>query len=500
MNFIWETISSVGSDTQKAVKSSFWVFLFRAGTRTISLIRTVVLARLLIPRDFGVFGIAMLTVSGLETVSKTGFDQALIQKHEKQETYLNAAWTMNILRGIVLTVFIFTISPLIADFFAEPNAERYLKLLSLWFLIRGVINIGILNYQMELEYQKRYFLEILASLGGLTASVATAFVVESPLALVVGALSESMILLLTSYIIHPYRPTLEWNFKKWKELFSFGKWVTSSSLMLFLLTEGDDVFVGKMVGAASLGIYQLGYRISNLPATEIMRMGNQIVFPGLSKVKDDLEKLRYSFFQAYSLISVTTFLVSCLIILLARDFTHVFLGKNWDQVIPIIQILAVWGAIRALGSSTNPVFMALGKPEWVTVFQAMMLGGLIVFIYPLTVGWGIQGTSLAVVLSSLILPWFQYPKLRKILECEAWQLYRLILFPLVAASLTGISFVFIQKGIGSAADVSLGGLLLKGALISTSYLMLIIAFSSTTLYEGWKNVKFVIRTLLSKAA
>ena len=203
MNFIWETISSVGSDTQKAVKSSFWVFLFRAGTRTISLIRTVVLARLLIPRDFGVFGIAMLTVSGLETVSKTGFDQALIQKHEKQETYLNAAWTMNILRGIVLTVFIFTISPLIADFFAEPNAERYLKLLSLWFLIRGVINIGILNYQMELEYQKRYFLEILASLGGLTASVATAFVVESPLALVVGALSESMILLLASYIIHP---------------------------------------------------------------------------------------------------------------------------------------------------------------------------------------------------------------------------------------------------------------------------------------------------------
>jgi len=500
MNVIWETISSVGSDTQKAVKSSFWVFLFRAGTRTISLVRTIILARLLIPRDFGVFGIAMLTVSGLETVSKTGFDQALIQQHEKGETYRNAAWTMNVLRGVILAGCIFAISPLIADFFTEPNAERYIKLLSLWFPIRGLINIGILDFQMELEYQKRYFLEILAGLGGLAAAVATAFVVESPLALVVGALSESMILLLTSYIFHPYRPTLLWDFGKWKELFRFGKWITTSSLMLFLLTEGDDVFVGKMVGAASLGIYQLGYRISNLPATEIMRMGNQIIFPGLSKIRDNVEKLKHSFFQAYSLISLTTFLVSCLILLLARDFTLLFLGKNWIKVIPVIQILGVWGAIRALGSSTNPVFMALGKPKWVTVFQAIMLGGLVVFVYPLTMRGGIQGTSLAVVLSSLILPWFQYPRLRKVLGCEVWPLYRLIFFPLAAAIFTGVSFVLIQNVMDSAEAVSLGVFILKGLFISTVYMLLIISFSYTTSYEGWKNVRFMIKTLLSKAA
>jgi O-antigen/teichoic acid export membrane protein len=118
-----------------------------------------------------------------------------------------------------------------------------------------------------------------------SVSITLAFTLRNVWALVWGGLAASFVRLFMSYLIHPYRPRLSLARKELQELFGFGKWLLGSGVLVFLVTQGDDLFVGKVLGPAALGLYQMAYLISNLPATEISRTMAQVAFPAYSKLQ-----------------------------------------------------------------------------------------------------------------------------------------------------------------------------------------------------------------------
>jgi O-antigen/teichoic acid export membrane protein len=174
-----------------------------------------------------------------------------------------------------------------------------------------------------------------------------------------------------SYLIHPYRPRLSLARKELQELFGFGKWLLGSGVLVFLVTQGDDLFVGKVLGPAALGLYQMAYLISNLPATEISRTMAQVAFPAYSKLQDDLPKLKDSYLKALHLTAFFSIPLAMGIFVLAPDFTKVFMGEKWMPMVPAIKVLAFAGLYMAnnqtscFGYDNIPFNSALGHIRYV---------------------------------------------------------------------------------------------------------------------------------------
>ena len=407
------------------------MFALRGVTHLLGLVRIVVVARLLAPKDFGLFGIALLVISSLETFSQTGFEKALIQKKGDLEPYLDTVWTFQAIRGMILALILFGIAPYVAAFFQESIATPMLRMVGLSMLVTGLTNIGVIYFQKELEFHKQFVYQLSGTLADLGVSVTAAVLFRNVWALVFGFLAGNLVRVTVSYLVHSYRPRISMDLGKAEELFVFGKWIFFSSILFFLLMQGDDIFVGKLLGVTLLGFYQMAYRIANMPATEITHVISQVTFPAYSKLQDDIPQLREAYLKILQLTTFLSFPMAGLIFVLAPDFTKIFLGEKWLPMVPTMQALVLCGLIRSIAATCGPIFQGVGKPAILTKSAFARLVLLVIFIYPLTIKWNILGTSLALLLSYLPIEPIIFHLTIKIIHCRVWEFGKLIALPML---------------------------------------------------------------------
>jgi len=233
----------------------------------------------------------------------------------------------------------------------------------------------------------------------LVVGVILAYRLRSVWALVWAGLAGSAVNVALSYVIHPYRPRARLDAPQARELFRFGRWLLGSSVVVFLLNQGDDVLVGKLLGVSALGIYQVAYRISNLPATEITGLVGAVALPAIAGIQDELSRVRVALCDAIRFTSFLAFLAAAVILACAPDATLLILGRKWEAAILPIRILALWGVTRSVGALTGPTLAALGKPDLATKLQAGKLVLLTALIVPLTLHYGLVGSCFSVVLA-----------------------------------------------------------------------------------------------------
>jgi len=417
--------------SQRVVRGGFWAFSLRIVQRLFSLTRLVILARILSPDDFGLMGIALLTMATLDTFSQTGFQAALIQKKGDIKSYLDAAWTVLILRGFILFVILYLIAPYVATFFNVPEAKPIIQVIGLAVLLQAFTNIGVIYFQKELEFNKVFIYQFAGTLADFVVAVPAVLILRNVWALVFGLLAGNAARCFVSYLIHPYRPHLSSDLGKAKELFGFGKWILGSSILVFLLGQGDDIFVGKFLTITALGFYQMAYRISNMPATEYSHLIATVTFPAYSKLQDSLLRLRKAYLKVLQLTAFLSIPIAGLIFILAPDFTRIFLGEKWMPMVPAMQVLALYGMLRAIGATTGVVFMAVGRPEISTKIKCAQLILLAILLYPFTVQWGILGTSIAVTSYALVFNPIAVYKVLNIVKCGYKKAGELVVLPLI---------------------------------------------------------------------
>jgi lipopolysaccharide exporter len=455
----------------RVVKGGMWVFSLRIIDQILYIIRLTILARLLAEYDFGLMGIAMLTMATLETFTRTGFREALIQKKEHAEDYLDSAWTILLVRGILLFACVYFLAPAAAVFFKAPEALLIIRVFGLSLLFRSLTNVGVVFFQKELEFNKQFLYEITGILTNFVVMVLLAIWLRNAWALVLGFLARQFVQMVVSYIIHPYRPRLRFEPGQIKELFGFGKWIFGSSVLVFLVTQGDDILVGRILGAAMLGFYQLAFKISNTPTTEISYNIAVITFPAYAKLQDNVAKLRQAYLRFLQVVSVLSFPLAALIVALAPEFVLLFLGAKWMPMVPAMQILALTGLVRALINTTDPLFHGVGKPGIETRWQLVRLMILAALIYPLTSRWGIEGASAAVLLS-LFLSNFGFARdAIRVSGCGLGGYMKMVSVPLVGGAAAAAA-IFGLKGILS---VGLFEFVLLGAAGCAVYLVVLFA-------------------------
>ena len=479
--------------SRRVAKSGFWVFALRIVNRGFSLIRLIILARVLAPNDFGLMGIALLTMATLETFSETGFQAALIQKKEEIRSHLDAAWTVLILRGFILFAILYLIAPYAATFFNTPEAQTIIQVIGLSVLLQAFTNIGVIYFQKELEFNKEFIYQFAGTLVDFIVAVSVVLILRNVWALVFGLLAGNAARCFVSYLIHPYRPHLSSDWGRAKELFGFGKWILGSSILVFLLTQGDNIFVGKLLGVTALGFYQLAHRISHMPATEITHVISRVTFPAYSKLQGDIPKLREAYLKVLHVTAFLSFPIAGLIFVLAPDFTMIFLGEKWMPMVPPMQVLACWGIIVALIAGISPVFMSIGRPKIVTKLQAIQTVLLFVLIYPLTEHWGIVGTSLAVLSSALAMFSVRTNILIRNIQCKTWEFYRPILLPLALTMISISPIIYLKLFVILSIDIYC--FLLFAGMFILSFIVLSYLTDKLLNYGVWEIIKHIINSL-----
>jgi len=405
--------------TKDTIKGISWIGVLRFSTRGVSFFRTVVLARLLSPIQFGVFGIAILITALLEVLTETAVNVFLIQEKEDIEKYINSAWVISILRGILISILILLSSKFVSDFFHSPESLFLLQLISLVPLIRGFINPSVVKFQKHLEFHKEFWYKLVIFSFDASIAVLFAFITRNAISLVFGLIASALLeAFLSFYIVRPL-PSIAFDRTYFSKIFHKGKWITLSGIFNYLYHNVDNIVVGRILGVGALGIYEVAYRISMLPITEISDVISKVTFPVYAKISDDIPRLKWAFLRTIVFVSILAIPFGIILIIFPSEIIRTVLGEKWLSMVPVLKILAIFGVIRAISGSTSALFLAIGKQQYVTVVTLASIIGLAIPIIPLTVKFGIIGAGVAVLIGSLVsLPFMIYYSIRTLILYE----------------------------------------------------------------------------------
>ena len=490
-----EPHSSMGF-SKKIVSGGAWSLGVRGLQQGLNIMRIIIIARLLSPTDIGLFGVALLVLTILDSLSRTGFQEALIQKKNITKGHLDTAWTLLAMRGAIISALLFVLAPIVADFFGAPEATGLVQVIGISTLVQGLSNIGMVLYQKELNFKKLFYHQSAGTVTDFIVSVSLAIILANPWAIVFGTVAGSIVRTIGSYVLHPYRPHLNLDMSKGRELYTFGRWVFLSGILVLIITHGDDFAVGKIAGVAALGIYQMAYTISCLPATELISVVHQVAFPAYSKLQNSIRELKAAYLRVTHLSAFLTFYAAGAIVVAAPEFTRLFLGQTWEPIIPVMQILVWWGLIRGLVGTMSPIFMSLGKPELATKLQAIQAVLMLITIAPLTLSFGAIGAAVSVLISAIGVFFVRSTTILKVIGCHRAEFFRPLVATAIITAASIITTIIIKQSLAGNGDAFL--FIVSAASFTALYFLLSLVASAICRFECLEIARSTWRIYWSK--
>ena len=416
----------------------FWVAIATIASRGLSLLRDLLLARWLVPGDYGLVGYAALTIGVLALFKEMGFSSALIYRKKDVREATNTTFVAILISSILLYAVAWAASPLVARFFRNDALVRVLRVLAISLVISSISQVPLTLMAKEMGFKKKVIPEMIAGFVGSITSIVLALAGYGVWSIIYGQLIVSVTTSVLVWFYCPWRPTLDFSWKVTKELWDYGKHIIGSQIMVFFITNIDDAFIGRFEGDTVLGTYSFAYKLSNLPATHLGRIVGHVMFPAFSRVQNKPKRLRKVFFQSMKYVSLAAFPIAIITMVFAEDFLVVAYGAKWFPAVVPLQLLTIYGLARAIAGNMGSVFKAGGKPKWLFYIATWRLTMMAALLYPAIRFRGIigvAGLSAIVAVVDFFLSMFLTNRILR----APWKRYAQILLPmLVAATSTAL--------------------------------------------------------------
>lgn len=389
-------LTEEGSVKTRVVRSVVWVGGAQVVGSLLNLVRSVVLARLLTPEIFGLMGLASIAIRAIETVTRPGVAQALIARQKAFEDASGTAFTLLLLRGLLLAALLAIAAPWVAAFYDAEVLSPMLQVLSAVFVIGGLANINKIARLKELDFRRLTYLGLTTSFVGTAVTITAAFWLRSVWALVIGQITTTGLSAVLSYYFIDGRPRFAWNPLIARELLAYGKFITGSSIVLFIGQELDSAVIGKLLGIEQLGFYAIALTIANIATTNLSRLASNIMMPAYSKLQEDRPALQRAYLRTFSLVMFVVLPATAGLILAAEPLVQVIYGEKWLPAVLPLQILAVFGLTHSLVTFNGYLFEGIGLPK--IAFQLGLIRLLVVapLIVPMTLWFGLIGAAVTV--------------------------------------------------------------------------------------------------------
>jgi len=368
-------------------------------TKGVAVLKIAVLARILSPSQFGSYGIALLVLGFLEVLTETGINVFLIQEKDKIQTYLDSAWVISIIRGILISLLIIAASPFVVGFFKTPEVITLLYLVSAVAFIRGFINPMEVVFQKELNFMKQFLFQGFLYLIDAGVAVSLGLLTHSESAMIISMIVAATTEVILSFIIFKDRPKLSLDKEKFLKLIHSGKWITGAGIFAYIFQNIDNVTIGKLMGTMNLGYYQQSYNVATLPVTGVSDIFNAVMFPVFVKMSDDIKILKKTFYSACGTIFAMALVFGIVVLLFSKPIILLFLGPKWIAIEPVLKVLAVFGILKAVLNSTYSLFLSLKMQKIVMLSEFFGIIGMGAAIYPMVTKFGIVGAGYSTIIA-----------------------------------------------------------------------------------------------------
>lgn len=426
-----------------AVKGAGWTYVAFYSGKFIVLLSTILLARLLTKSDFGVVGYALTIIGFLDSVKDLGINASLI--YHKEDRVVNTAFWLNILTGTTIFIVIWLLSPAIGVFFNDERAVNVTRVLALSFPLASLGATHEALLIRDLAFSRKFIPEFLKAISKGVVSISLAYAGFGPWSLIAGQLSGTLVAVVVLWWIVGWRPAFSFNFTYARSLLNFGLSLVALNIVSVFAQDVDYLLIGRYLGADSLGIYTLAFRIPELVILQFCATVAQVIFPIFTKIREDEETLRLGFLETTRYIALITAPMGIGLALLAKPLVLTLFGEKWAEVAPVLQAIAIYSFFLSLGFNAGDIYKAQGRPillTYISILQVLVLTPLMF--------WAVTGPSTIVaagwvqVFVSFVTSMVYLAVALRILKVSFGRLFDVLKTPIVPA--VGMSLVVLAVG------------------------------------------------------
>ncbi len=375
-----------GQLTTAAVKGMAWRVASFGGNRLVVFVSTVLLARLLAPKDFGVFAAALAFTQYLEVLLDLGTGSYIVYSQKSvgyDDDHLHVAFTYNLVMTLAMTVVAVTSAPFTSAAFGASAHAAVFAAMGGYLALRGSMQMSRALMQRDLDFKKMVVLELSGAIVRAGLSVALALDNFGVWSIVIGLLAGQMVSTTAGWLLVRYRPRIRFDWGAGRVMMGFGAKSAAMNILTELALNGDYLIVGTMLGPTALGVYTMAYRVPELVINNLFWVFSEVAYPVYSKARiAGQDMLRRAMLKALRLTTVYGFSAGVGLALVARDCVLVLFGASWSGAIPAMTVLGLASAVAATGYANGPLFPALGKPGSLLVVNvpltAIRMGGFAV--------------------------------------------------------------------------------------------------------------------------
>jgi O-antigen/teichoic acid export membrane protein len=388
--------------TSRTLAGLSWTFSGTAGQSVLQVLVLVALARLLLPEDFGLVGAALVVVAFSEIFYQLGVGPAIVQRPLLEEAHVRAGFALSLGFGVALCGLIWVLAPAIAGFFRMEGLTPILRVLAFVFPLQSVSVVAESLVQRELRFRDLAVVGVLSYLIGYGIfGIAAAALGFGVWALVGARLVQAALRSACLIVLRPHAASLRFPLGALRDLVVFGGGITLTQIFNYLATQGDNLVVGRWLGAEALGLYGRAYQLMVVPANGFGQVVDRVLFPTLARIQDEPERLRTAYRRGIGLTALAVLPAGASACILAPEIVHVLLGARWTGVIVPLQILAAGMFFRTGYKMASTLARSKGA-----VYEAAWREGVYAILVLLG-AWaahpfGIAGVASAVVLAVTI--------------------------------------------------------------------------------------------------
>ena len=356
----------------RALRGSGWTLVGTGGARAIRLGRNLVLTRLLVPEHFGLMALVGIVIEGLQLFSDIGVGPSIIQNRRGEDiAFLNTAWTVQVIRGVILCLISCAIAWPLAQLYNEPQLLALIPVASLALLIRGFTSTNVATARRNIALARVQLLELATPIAGFVIAAPLAWYFKSIWALVAAGIAGAIARVILSHSVMPgIRNRFHWDPEAWWNIFHFGKWVFLATLATFIVIRGDRLIMGKLISMEMLGVYTVAFMIVDTFRSIFRKLAGNILFPAVSRRQDltreelrtRLLRNRWPFLCAGALATILLTTIGDHVVLSLWDPRYRAAG--WMVTILglglWLEVLYQWGA-RVLIGVGRPSYQAFGN-------------------------------------------------------------------------------------------------------------------------------------------
>ncbi len=355
-----ETNDQIKRHSLKSVK---WVALGFILPKLITPIITVLLAKILMPSDFGIISICSVFIGVINLIQGLGFSDFIIKEKEIDHTHLSTAFWSN----MALSTFVFGLmwiaAPIVAHIYQEPLIGKVLPILGLAVVFNGAGTIQWALLQKEMKFKRLFKVQVLPLVVSICITLPLAYLGYGVWSLVAGEVSKSFFVNIAYWMVGKWIPRFTFSIEAAKEMMRFGKWIITEKVQEYLYSNLDRIFLGYFGNLSILGIYTIGRQIVFVLYNAINGPIGGIVFPMLSKMQAEIEKVRSGFFEVSKRVMLVNIPVTIAVAVLSFDAVPLLFSNKW-QGLPLVLCIGVIGeGVARLIWAQRDMFKILNRPD-----------------------------------------------------------------------------------------------------------------------------------------